>query len=121
MAQWARPSLSQRSLLAALMVAAAGLFLFLLPGDAEATHFRGGTMYAHTEDPNGDPYTARIYLIVYIRNTYATNTAQVGQTVGEPCNVQVPNGPPNQLTCMGTDVGAQPGCVGCAGYPAQSG
>ena len=63
-----------RTLMVALFVAAAALLLLvMIAPDAEASHFRGGTMYATQPDPN-DPLTIRLHAIVYFRCSWMGNT-----------------------------------------------
>jgi hypothetical protein len=68
MAEWVQVSDLQRRLIIGLLLACGLLaVLLMLAPKAEATHFRGGTMYATAPDPVNDPNTARIHLIVYFR------------------------------------------------------
>jgi hypothetical protein len=68
----------RRLALGLLLGAGAVVVVLALMPEAEATHWRGGTIYQHSDEPVDDPYGSRLYFIFYIRNTYPTNPPQVG-------------------------------------------
>jgi PKD repeat protein len=79
--QFARLRLS----FAAILLAASGAFLLVLTTEAEANHFRGGTMYATPTDPS-DPLTVRLHAIVYVRCGWTGNTCAGYGPVQAPNN-----------------------------------
>ena len=54
-----------------ILLVAGAAAVALLATEAEATHLRGGTMYATTPDPVNDPYMARIHAVFYLRASSA--------------------------------------------------
>jgi hypothetical protein len=86
----------RRLLVLATLVAGGAALLILLAPEAQATHFRGGTMFATSDDADGDPLTARIHAVIYFRCSYwATNVCVSGAP-----NAPVPAPTP---ICFGDD------------------
>jgi hypothetical protein len=55
---------------AAFALAGAATALAFLATEAEATHMRGGTIYATTDDPVGAPLAARIHVVQFARASF---------------------------------------------------
>lgn len=90
MAEWVQVSDLQRRLVVALLVTCGLLaVLLLMAPKAEATHFRGGTMYVTPgPDPENDPLTVRMHLIVYFRCNFGGSGACTGWGPVQPSNPQ---------------------------------